>query len=91
MARCRVESNDIFALVALKPSTNALIPSTIIGTLAQSKFAKSCKHPVKAAVCEASVAPVDWHTTRLSASFVLVVNAHNRFIMPRFKPCKPRT
>ena len=85
MARCRVESNGIFALAALKPSTNALILSTIIGPLAQSKFAKSCKLTVKAAVCEASVAPVDWHTTRLSASFVLLVNGHNRFIMPRCK------
>jgi lambda repressor-like predicted transcriptional regulator len=44
MAKHPVESNGIFALVAIKPSMNALIPSTIIVMSAQSKFAKCSKH-----------------------------------------------
>jgi hypothetical protein len=85
MAKHPVESNGIFALVAIKPSMNGLIPSTIIVISAQSKFAKCSKLTVKAAVCEALAAPVDWHTTPSSVSFGRLVNAHNRFIMPRCK------
>ena len=85
MARCQAESNGIFALAALKPSTSALILSTTIDTLVPSKFVKSCNLTVKAAVCEGSVAPVAWPTTRLSASSELPAIEHNRYIMLRCK------
>jgi hypothetical protein len=76
MARHPVEFNGIFALVAIKPSTNTSIPSTIIVTLTQSKFAKCYKPTVKGAVYEALAAQLDWHTTPSSVSFGLLSVRH---------------